>query len=200
MIVTLTGRLARRDAASCVLDVGGVGYLLSMSTSSVSTLPAEGGTVTVSTHLYIRDDTMALFGFASDEEKRLFEVLISVSGVGPKVALAMLSVFSPDGLREAISREDAVLIATTPGVGKKTAQRVIVELKDRLGLPDLAPASAAGAGVLAEAQDALAGMGFTPSETASALEGFDADADASSEAAVRYALKGLGAGSAGKAK
>ena len=192
MIAMLTGLVRERRPVSVIIEAAGVGYEVAMSTASLATLPAEGDTVTVHTHLQLRDDGAALYGFESAAEKRLFEMLITVSGVGPKVALAALSALARDALEQAIAREDAALIASTPGIGKKTAQRIIVELKDRLDLPDLAVAAAVSSpGAYAEAQDALAGMGFSSAEAAAALADHEGG-DASAEDLVRHALKRLG--------
>jgi len=192
----LTGRVVQKAADHCLLDVGGVGFKLAMSTSALAALPAEGDTVTVHTLLYVREDELSLFGFESADEKTLFESLLTVSGVGPKVALAALSSFSPETFTEAIAREDATLIASVPGIGKKTAQRIILDLKDKLGLPDLtgvpAPGSA-GAGVAAEATQALLGMGFSSAEVANALKGYEG-APSDPQALLRHALRRLGGG------
>lgn len=194
MIAQLRGRVAAKSLAGCVLDVGGVGYRLRMSTSSLAALPAEGVEVTVLTHLHVREDELSLFGFTGAEEKSLFEQLITVSGVGPKVALAALSTMPPAALAEAIVGEDAATIATVPGIGKKTAQRVVLELKDRLGAPlDIGGGVAAGvvdAGAVAEARDALLTMGFSSAEVALALKGASEGSDA--QAMLRYALRRLG--------
>ncbi len=196
MIAFLTGRVAEKASAHCLIDVGGVGFKLAMSTSSLATLPAEGDTVTVHTYLYVREDELSLFGFESTDEKALFENLLTVSGVGPKVALAALSALSPVSLTEAIAREDATLIASVPGIGKKTAQRIILDLKDRLGLPDLAEAPDAGAAsadIAAEATQALLGMGFSSAEVANALKGYEGAA-ADTQALLKHALRRLGGG------
>lgn len=196
MIAFLTGRVASKTADHCLLDVGGVGFKLAMSTSALASLPAEGDTVTVHTLLYVREDELSLFGFESVEEKALFENLLTVSGVGPKVALAALSSFSPDAFTEAIAREDATLIASVSGIGKKTAQRIILDLKDKLGLPDLTGAPAAGgasADVAAEATQALLGMGFSSAEVAGALKGYDGPAG-DAQALLKHALRRLGGG------
>lgn len=196
MIAFLSGRVVAKEASSCVIEVGGVGFRLAMSTSSLATLPAEGDTVTVHTHLHVREDELSLFGFESVEEKLLFEQLLTVSGVGPKVALAALSALAPNALAEAIAREDAALIASVPGIGKKTAQRIILDLKDKLGLPDLgtgAVASSASADVVAEATQALLGMGFSSAEAARALKGYDG-APQDAQALLRHALRRLGGG------
>ncbi|MBE0475822.1 MAG: Holliday junction branch migration protein RuvA [Coriobacteriia bacterium] len=193
MIAFLRGRVTARSLAGCVIDVGGVGYRLAMSTASLAALPSEGGEATVLTHLHVRADEMSLFGFATAEEKTLFEQLITVSGVGPKVALAALSAMPPAALVEAIVREDAAAVAAVPGIGKKTAQRVVLELKDKLGAPeDLGAGGTRGAalGAAAEAREALLSMGFSPAEVGAALKGGPAGADAA--ALLRRGLRRLG--------
>lgn len=197
MIAFLTGRVVGKSVGHCLIDVGGVGFRLAMSTSSLAALPAEGDTVTVHTYLHVREDELALFGFESPEEGALFEHLLTVSGVGPKVALAALSAFPPPTLTEAIAREDVALISSVPGIGKKTAQRIILDLKDRLGLPDLVGATIAGAAsadVAAEATQALLGMGFSSAEVATALKGYGGAPD-DEQALLKHALRRLGGGS-----
>ena len=194
MIAYLTGRVADKSAGACIVDVGGVGFRMAMSTSSLAALPAEGDTVTVHVHLYVREDELSLFGFESTDERTLFEQLLTVSGVGPKVALATLSALSPGMLTEAIAREDVALTSSVPGIGKKTAQRIILDLKDKLGLPDLAAsAPGVGADVVAEATEALLGMGFSSSEAAVALKGYDGPPD-DAQAVLTYALRRMGGG------
>ena len=194
MIAFLTGRVVAKRATFALLDVGGVGYQMAMSTGSLAALPAEGDEVTVWTHLHVREDELSLFGFESEAEKAAFELLITVSGVGPKVALSALSAMSAETLANAVATEDDKLIATIPGVGKKTAQRIVLDLKDKLGAPDVgARGRTGGPGVaFAEASDALLGMGFSSAEIAVALQGSDQGAD--TQALVRHALKRLGAG------
>lgn len=192
MIAHLTGRVTAKTAASCVVTVGGVGLRLFMSTSALAHLPAEGDDVTIFTHLHVREDELTLFGFESEAEQEVFERLITVSGIGPKVALSALSALSPAALAEAIAREDDALIATVPGIGKKTAQRLIVELKDRMGLPSLGGKTVAG-NAATEATDALGSMGFSPAEVSVALKGYDGPDEA--QALLRYALRRLGGGS-----
>lgn len=193
MIAHVTGRVVGKSATSCILEVGGFGMRLFMSTSAIAHLPAEGDEVTVFTHLHVREDELTLFGFESLEEQELFERLITVAGVGPKVALSALSALAPAALAEAIAREDDTLIATVPGIGKKTAQRIIIELKDKLGAPGLGARPAGSRGAQAEAVDALASMGFSPAEVAVALKGYEGADDA--QDLLRYALKRLGGGS-----
>jgi len=194
VISFLTGRVAEKSPGFCVLDVGGVGFRMAMSTGSLASLPAEGDSVTVHVHLYVREDELSLFGFESTDERALFEQLLTVSGVGPKVALATLSAFTPPVLTEAIAREDVALISSVPGIGKKTAQRIILDLKDRLGLPDLAAATpGVGADVAAEATEALLGMGFSSGEVATALRGYEGRPD-DAQALLKHALRRLGGG------
>jgi len=190
MISFLTGRVVGKGLGFCLLDVHGVGFRLAMSTGSVAALPAEGDEVTVHTYLHVREDELSLFGFESADERSLFELLITVSGIGPKVALAALSAMRPAALRDAIVREDAATIATIPGIGKKTAQRLIIELKDKLGgEAAIGSGVVAAAPALAEARDALLAMGFSSAEVGVALAGQEAS---SAEEIVRGALKRLG--------
>lgn len=195
MIAHLTGRVAAKESGSCVIDVSGVGFRMAMSSNSLASLPAEGDEVTVLTHLHVREEEISLFGFENAAERELFTQLMGVSGVGPKVALAALSAFKPDALIEAIAREDVTLVSTIPGVGKKTAQRMILELKDRLSLPEMSAAGATTlAGVSAQATDALLSMGFSSVEVATAMKAYSGPADDAQEL-LRYALRRLGGGS-----
>jgi len=196
VIAFLTGTVASKGATYALLDVRGVGYRLNMSTSSLASLPAEGDEVTVHTHLHVREDEISLFGFESVAEKEAFELLLGVSGVGPKVALAVLSSLTADALAEAVAAEDVALISSVPGVGKKTAQRVIVDLADKLGVGGAVAGAAvgkAGAGAAAaETREALLGMGFSAAEVASAMKGIPERTDA--QAMLKHALRRLGGG------
>ena len=194
MIAFLSGRVAGKGAGFALLQVGGVGYRLAMSTSSLAALPAVGDEVTVHTHLYVREDELSLFGFESEAEKSSFEQLITVSGVGPKVALATLSALSADQLARAITSEDVATISSVSGIGKKTAQRIILDLKDKIGAGQLGESALRrGAGAaLAEATDALLAMGFSSAEASAALKGADTNADA--QALLKHALMRLGSG------
>lgn len=190
MIAFLTGRLARKGSSFALLDVGGVGYRLHMSTRSLSELPAEGDDVTVFTHLHVREDELSLFGFESLAEQEAFELLLTVSGVGPKVALATLSSLSAEALAQAVASQDVALISSVPGIGKKTAQRIILELADKLdsGGPLGATSPYGDGAASAEARAALLAMGFSAAETASALNGGSGDA----QSLLRHALRRLG--------
>ena len=131
MIARLRGQPVARDADGLVLDVGGVGYRLHATPTAIR--KADGrDEVVVETHLHVREDALQLYGFADADERELFEQLLGVSGVGPKVALAIVSGYSPAELRRAIVREDDALFQTIPGIGKKTAQRVVLELKEKI--------------------------------------------------------------------
>ena len=196
MIAFLKGRLAGKTAAAAFIDVNGVGYAVGMSQASLSKLPEAGASVEVHTYLQVRDDAIALYGFMTVEEKALFERLIGVGGVGPKVALAALSVFTPQALVAAIAAQDVAAVSKIPGVGKKTASRIILELKGSLdqGLASLfdegeAPAARA-AEQLRGAHEALLSMGFTAAEADLALTG--APEGVSDSAVLQYALKRLG--------
>ena len=195
MIAFLTGKLAGRSTTAAFIDVGGVGYAVSMSQASLAKLPEAGAEVHVLTYLQVREDALALYGFLSAEEKALFERLISVSGVGPKVALAALSSFSPRTLADAIAAQDVALVSRIPGVGKKTALRIILELKGSLdqGIEGLFGETAAAPPTdegLKGATEALLSMGFTSAEADIALKG--APEGAGEGALLQYALKRLG--------
>lgn len=190
MIAFLSGMLAGTDAASAVIDVQGVGYSVYMSNRALSRLPQKGQPVQVLTHLQVREDGMALYGFLSQEEKDLFGKLIGVTGVGPKVALAALATFEPAELVEAILAEDVKAVSRIPGVGKKSASRIVLELKGSLDAGfGGAPSQRPDANVKLAAETLMA-MGFSPAEAEVALR--DAPAGADEGALVKYALKRIG--------
>ena len=175
MISRLRGKAVAWDADGLVLDVNGVGYRLFATPSAVK--KADGADeVVIETHLHVREDAMQLFGFADGDERELFEQLLSVSGVGPKVALAIVSGYTPGELRRAIVREDDALFQTIPGIGKKTAQRVVLELKEKI-----APLAAVEAPHLGAAdghivaRDALVELGYTAAEAEQRLAAVDPD-------------------------
>ncbi|HWB56119.1 MAG TPA: Holliday junction branch migration protein RuvA [Gaiellaceae bacterium] len=187
MIARLRGRAVARDAEGLVLEVGGVGYRVLATPSAIR--KADGGDeVVVETHLHVREDALQLYGFAEAAERELFEKLLSVSGVGPKVALAIVSGYSPAELTRAIVREDAALFQTIPGIGKKTAQRVVLELKERIA-PLAAvdgPHLGAGDGHVV-ARDALVELGYTAAEAEQRLAATDPELPPSER--VRQALR-----------
>lgn len=199
MIAFLKGALAGKTAACAYIDVQGVGYAVGMSQGALSKLPAVGEPVQVHTYLQVSDNGIVLYGFLTLEEKALFERLIGVSGVGPKVALAALSSFAPEALVAAVQAQDVAAVQKIPGVGKKTASRIILELKGSFdqGLASLfdvsgAPSSAAAAAAerLKGAREALLALGFASAEAEVALKGAPEDAD--ENALIKYALKRLG--------
>ena len=174
MIGRLRGRAVSWDADGLVLDVGGVGYRLLATPAAVR--KAEGNDeVVLETHLHVREDALQLFGFGDRAERELFEQLLSVSGVGPKVALGIVSGYSPPELRAAIVREDAALFQTIPGIGKKTAQRVVLELKEKIApLTAVAGGPPAGAGdAHVVARDALVELGYSVGEAEQRLASTD---------------------------
>lgn len=193
MIAFLNGKVAAKAAGYCLLEVGGVGYRLAMTTGSLAALPSEGDEVLIHTYLHVREDELSLFGFESEAEKAAFEQLITVSGVGPKVALATLSALSAEALSAAVASEDVALISSVPGIGKKTAQRIILDLADKLGGPELgARERPAGSGAAAaETTDALLAMGFSAAEAAAAIKGYEGD-KADAQTLLRHALRRLG--------
>lgn len=193
MIAFLEGTVAGKTLTSAFISVGGVGFEVGMSQSSLSKLPATGERIVVHTYLQVRDDGMSLFGFMSLEEKALFEKLITVSGIGPKVALAALSSYAPDQLANLIAAQDVAAVQRIPGIGKKTASRIILELKGSLdeGLGGLfAEEEQVTNAAIDGAKEALLSMGFTTSEIDLALKG--APASGSEGALLQYALKKLG--------
>ena len=193
MIAFLEGTVAGKTQSSAYVNVGGVGFEVGMSSAALAKLPETGEPVSVFTYLQVRDDAMALFGFLSLEEKTLFEKLITVSGVGPKVALAALSSYEPAQLAGFVAAQDVAAIQRIPGIGKKMASRIILELKGSLdaGLPGVFDdAAQPGGAALTGAREALLSMGFTSAEADLALKNAPADADEG--ALLQYALKKLG--------
>ena len=206
MIVSLTGTLAEVQANVVVIDVGGVGYELGVSATTSSALPARGTqNVRLLTRMVVREGAVDLYGFGSRDERTLFDKLVSISGVGPKLALSVLSTFSPAALATVVAAEDARRMATVPGVGKKTASRLLMELGDVFAkdptLRGLAgteePTTTAVApqptsSVDSDVAEALLSMGFTSREVQVALEGREEAGANTVEAALGYALKRLG--------
>ena len=195
MIAFLKGTLAGKTETTAYVDVGGVGYEVGMSQSGLEKLPEAGSEVQLHTYLQVSDNGIALYGFRTLEEKALFERLIGVGGVGPKMALAALSIFTPEGLASAIASQDVASIQRIPGVGKKTASRIVLELKGSLdqGISGLFGSEAAPAEPsqnMQGATEALLSMGFSSTEADLALKGAPEGADES--ALLQYALKRLG--------
>lgn len=193
MIGSLRGEVAARTAAGeLVLDVHGVGYRVTVTTPTAATLGHAGSTVFLHVHTHVREDALVLYGFAHDDERRCFEALIGAHGVGPSLALAILSALSPAALSTAVLEGDAASLCAVPGVGKKTAARLMIDLKSRLDLPDLSGEAVTGGpghSSRAEARAALAELGYGPDEVRDALDGLDERDDV--EDLLRQALRVL---------
>jgi Holliday junction DNA helicase RuvA len=190
MIAGLKGRIERKLDDAALVDVGGVIYRVNTSRATLEEIGDPGDHVRLFTHLLVREDQMSLFGFASPDELRLFETLITVSGVGPKLALAILSRVRPDALELAINGENAELLATVPGVGRKTAARLILELRGKL-VPAAGAAIAAPSRDDAEVVAALRSLGYTTAEAHGALNRVPRDQELTLEDRVLAALREL---------
>ncbi len=188
MIASLEGKLAAIYSDSAVIDVNGIGFQVYVSTTTLSGLGAAGTVVKLHTHLYLREDNVSLYGFTSLDELSLFQALIGVSGVGPRLALAMLSVMNPKELTMAIATGSIDLLRRVPGVGKKMAERLILELKDKmvtgLGAVPLTQLAEGSGDVIA----ALVSLGYSASEASRAVATLPPDHEMSLEEKIRLAL------------
>ncbi len=194
----ISGTLEEVLPDTIVVDNQGIGYNIQVPVRLIEGLPPVGSSVRIYTYLAVREDAFSLFGFESRDELNLFKMLINVSGIGPKGGLAILSVLSPDELRFAIIAEDDKTISKAPGIGKKTAQRLIIELKDKVDLSDLgfaeetaaAPeAKTAGNVIRTEAAEALTALGYSASDAAQVLRDIPVTEDMDTEDLLREALK-----------
>jgi Holliday junction DNA helicase RuvA len=194
MIARLRGQAAGRSGDGMILDVGGVGYLVH-ATPRAMRLGEAGAEMTVEIYTHVREDTLALYGFAEAEERELFVHLLSVTGIGPKVALAIVSGSTPGDLRRAIALDDTARFEAIPGIGKKTAQRVVLELKEKLGSGPVAPVAAgeppSAASGHVVARDALVELGYSLVEAEAALAAVDPDLPANER--VRLVLRSAAA-------
>lgn len=189
MISFLEGEVAEKGATRVVLSVAGVGYDVAVPTSVIGRLPAVGATARVHTRMVVRDDSMTLYGFSTTDERELFDLLTGVTGIGPKVGLSFLSALTADALRRAVIAGDADALTVVPGVGKKVAQRVVVELRDRLGGEAELPSE--GGGPIVDVREALVSLGLTPQEAAQATRDLDGDGRAVDDM-LREALQKAG--------
>lgn len=194
MIARLTGILAENGADHAVIDVGGVGYLVLASARTLSAIGPVGGEVMVYTEMQVREDAMTLFAFGSVGERDWFRLLTGVQGVGGKVALAILSTLDAGELSRAVASEDKAMVSRANGVGPKLAQRIVMELKDKIGGAVIGPAGSlpkATKGASADAVSALANLGFRPAEAGAAVAAAEAElgTGATLDALVRLALK-----------
>lgn len=198
MIGRLRGTLAEKRAPHLLLDVNGVGYEVDAPMSTFYVLPELGQTVVLHTHLVIREDNHTLYGFATESERALFRSLIKVSGVGAKLALTILSGINPDGFIRCVHNQDSAALVRLPGVGKKTAERLIVEMRDRLKDFETHGASTVDSGSRAEsslnpledAVSALIALGYKPHEASRLVRAVESSADLASEEIIRQALQG----------
>lgn len=194
MIASVEGKLLEKREDSAIVEVAGLGLQLLVSGRTLEGLPRPGAKVKLHSHLHVREDLLQLYGFADNAEKELFLQLICVSGIGPRMALVILSSFKPDDLIRVVATEDLDALTTIPGVGKKSGQRLLMELKDKLGpFPqDLSGATRAVSGdVLRDAREALRNLGYSTTESARALEGFSSEGEPAVEDLIRHALTHL---------
>ena len=193
MIGRLRGNLLELDKSVAVIDVGGVGYEVEVTTGAAAVIAAEQH-ADLHTHLVTREDGQSLYGFANVAERDLFRSLIKVSGIGPKLALALLSTVSPEQFAAAISSGNVAAITCVPGIGKKTASRLVIELRDRVDALTVASATSGGNAAMQEAVLALVALGYREGTAARAIgEAADLRADAGVEDLIKEALKRLAA-------
>jgi Holliday junction DNA helicase RuvA len=188
MIDIVSGQVASVDRTSLVVMVGGVGLRINVPRTVFDTVHGPGHAVTLYTHLAVREDALTLYGFITEEDRTIFETLIGVSGVGPKLALSILSSLSIDHLRAAVGREEPEILTRVPGIGKKTAEKIIFELKGKLGvgmMPGMSVLSDADTEVIA----ALTGMGFSVVEAQSAIQSIPRDTPKDVESRILAALQ-----------
>lgn len=188
MIGRLRGLLAAKRRDGVVLDVNGIGYEVAVTPRGLAGLPGVGEEVVLHTHLYVREDQVALFGFATEERRDLFRLLLGLSGVGPKVALAVLATMEPEELRRVVAAEDADALTAIPGIGKRTSQKLMLELKGRLELVDMHVSSTGGPS--SEVRDALSGLGYGADEIRDAMRHLPVDLPV--EELLRLSLRELG--------
>ena len=201
MIAFIKGILAEKSGDSIVLDVSGVGYQIFVPGQVTERLPSIGETIKIHTYLQVREDAMTLFGFLSKDDLRIFRLLLGVNGIGPRGALAVLSVMTTDDLRFAILGDDAAAIAKTPGIGVKTAKRLILELRDKISFEETfeqkeelspqAPSSGAANGVKSEAVLALTALGYSQTEALKVLGGIEITENTGVEELLKQALKNM---------
>ena len=201
MISYIRGELAAVQEQKAIVEAGGIGYGIYMSQQTLSMLPAVGEEVKIHTYLNVREDAMQLYGFLTGEDLQVFRLLIGVSGIGPKGGLGILSALGPDDLRFAVASNDVKAIQAAPGIGKKTAEKLILELKDKMSIEDVLEQAAHGSeqskeieatdtGMQAEAVQALTALGYGSAESLRAVKKVSVDC-ASVEDLLREALKNL---------
>lgn len=197
MIGRISGTLLHKQPPEILVDVAGVGYEIQVPMTTLFQLPALGDAVTLLTHHAVREDAQTLYGFVSERDRELFRHLIKVSGVGPKLALTILSGMDSDSFARAVHRDDLTALVALPGVGKKTAERLLIEMRDRLsGWLDNITETGSGMTLalptsdkLSDAEDALVSLGYKPAEAARLVARVDSDDITDSEELIRLALR-----------
>jgi Holliday junction DNA helicase RuvA len=188
MIASLHGRLESISDDWAIINVNGIGFQVYMPTSTLSTLGSRGQEVHIYTHLHLREDNVTLYGFASPDELGLFEILIGVSGIGPKLALSMLSAMSVEQLSMAIATGNTDLLTAVPGIGKKIAARLVLELKDKIGAELITAPAAQLAQENADVLAALTSLGYSVAEASRAVASLPSTPDLTLEEKIRLAL------------
>jgi Holliday junction DNA helicase RuvA len=197
MIALLTGTIARKSPDAVIVDVHGVGYRVQIPFSTYYELPAEGGDIILQIHTHVKEDAIQLYGFRTPAEKELFQLLISVSGVGPKLAVNILSNIGAEELAHALSRGDLARLAMVPGIGKKTGERLVLELKEKakklatVPQPHEPARMQESAGLLDDVASALVNLGYKEAVVSKALADLAVPIDASMEQVLKQALKKL---------
>lgn len=189
MIGRLHGKLIEKTPPQVLVDVGGVGYEVDVPMSTFCNLPAEGSEITLLTHFIVREDAQLLYGFATAAERQTFRALIRISGVGPRIALAVLSGMSAQDLADAVEQGNATLLTRVPGIGKKTADRLVLELKGKLAGNAFAPAGGAASAAQADILSALMALGYSEREAQASVRALPAEVTVSE--GIRLALKAL---------
>jgi Holliday junction DNA helicase RuvA len=187
MIGRLRGVLVDRTTETIVLDVSGVGYQIAVTPRTLAGLPGVGEEVVLHTHLHVREDHLALFGFDTAADKSLFSLLLGVSGIGPKVGLAILATMTPEHLRMAVVSDDVSALTAVPGIGKRSAEKLMVELRPKM---EIEFESGQSSGPLAEVREALVGLGYAPEEIRGTLA--DMPTDLTVEDMLKRSLQRLG--------
>lgn len=188
MIGRITGTLLGIEQQTALVDVGGVGYEIECPISTLCELPTVGKTVTLLTHFVVREDAQLLFGFLTHDDRESFRILIKISGVGPKLAIGMLSGLSGEELAEAVERDDVATLTRLPGVGKKTAERLLVELRGRMTSTGHTQ-SPVGSSPIEEAVLGLIALGYKETEARKAINALPKDPEATPETLIRSSLK-----------
>jgi Holliday junction DNA helicase RuvA len=191
MIGSLRGRLTLKQAPAIIIECNGVGYDVETPMSTFLGLPPVGDELFLFTHLVVREDAQTLYGFATEEERALFRLLLKISGVGAKIGLAVLSAMSVDGFRRCVEYEDSASLVKVPGIGRKTAERLIIEMRDRIDTGSAqsgATTVTVEAGARSEAVDALIALGYKPREVQKLIGDLDVDGK-SAEDIIRLALR-----------